>query len=87
MHITKTKQGTIVELDIHGMYAEDAKRRIERYLSAADPKVKEVIVIHGYHQGRVLQHMVRTQLKHRRIASKVISLNEGQTRLILKTEI
>lgn len=30
--------------------------------------------------------MVRTRLKHPRIASKLVSLNEGQTRLILKFE-
>lgn len=77
-------KGTLIELDIHGMYAQDAKREIERYLSNISPKVQEVVVIHGYNQGQILKNMVRKQLKHPRIASKIISLNEGQTRLILK---
>ena len=84
--MTITKKGTVIELDIHGMYEDDAKREIERYLSTVDQKVQEVIVIHGYHKGQVLKNMVRTRLKHPRIASKFVSLNEGQTRLILKFE-
>ena len=28
--MTITKKGTVIELDIHGMYADDAKREIER---------------------------------------------------------
>ena len=68
------------------MYEDDAKREIERYLSTVDQKVQEVIVIHGYHKGQVLKNMVRMRLKHPRIASKLVSLNEGQTRLILKFE-
>ena len=84
--MTITKKGTVIELDIHGMYADDAKREIERYLSTVSPKVQEVIVIHGYHKGQVLKNIVITRLKHPRIASKLVSLNEGQTRLILKFE-
>ena len=45
--MTITKKGTVIELDIHGMYADDAKREIERYLSTVSPKVQEVIVKHG----------------------------------------
>ena len=75
--MTITKKGTVIELDIHGMYED---------LSTVDQKVQEVVVIHGYHKGQVLKNMVRTRLKHPRIASKLVSLNEGQTRLILKFE-
>ena len=38
--MTITKKGTVIELDIHGMYADDAKREIERYLSTVSPKDK-----------------------------------------------
>ena len=38
--MTITKKGTVIELDIHGMYEDDAKREIERYLSTVDQKVQ-----------------------------------------------
>ena len=41
-------------------------------------------VIHGYNGGQVLQNMVRSKLKHPRIQSKLLSLNPGQTRILLK---
>ncbi len=78
------EKGTIVELDMHGMYADNAELEIEQFLDTVGPKVQEVVVIHGYHKGQVLMDMVRTRLVHPRIASKIISLNKGQTRLILK---
>ncbi|MDO5601382.1 MAG: Smr/MutS family protein [Oscillospiraceae bacterium] len=78
------RKGNILEVDLHGMTADEAKRSLERLLSSAPPAVKEVVVIHGYYNGTVLQEMVRTKLKHPRIASKMLSLNPGATRLILK---
>lgn len=78
------RKGNIIEVDLHGMTAEEAKRSLERFLSSAPPSVKEVVVIHGYYNGQVLQEMVRVKLKHPRIASKMLSLNPGATRLILK---
>ena len=79
--MTITKKGTVIELDIHGMYEDDAKREIERYLSTVDQKVQEVIVIHGYHKGQVLKNMVRTRLKHPRIASK-LALKKTQSGIL-----
>lgn len=78
------KIGTTLEVDIHGMTASEAKRQLESLLSRADKNIKEVIVIHGYSHGQVLKDMVRTQLKHPRIEAKLLSLNQGQTRIILK---
>lgn len=78
------KTGSTIEADIHGMTADEAKRQLEFLLTRADKNTKEIIVIHGYSHGQVLKNMVRTQLKHPRIASKLISLNEGQTRILLK---
>lgn len=79
-----TKKGTVLEADIHGMTCAEAKKELERLLSRVPQGVKEVDVIHGYNGGQVLRDMVRTQLKHPRISSKMISLNPGQTRIILK---
>ena len=82
--MTVTKNGSVIELDIHGMYESEAEHAIRQFLSSADQGVREVIIIHGYRSGQVLKEMVRTRLRHPRIQSKLLSLNEGQTRLILK---
>ena len=82
MHVTKAD--TVIEVDIHGLTAEDAKRRLEHLLSNAAPNVTEVRVIHGYNSGQILKDMVRQRLKHPRIQSKLVCLNPGETRLILK---
>ena len=75
--------GQCVEIDIHNMRCDEAKRYIERFLSDADGSVKKVVIIHGYTSGTVLRDMVRTRLKHRRIRSKQLSLNPGITTLYL----
>ena len=66
------------------MLKAEAKRYLEQFLSHADGSVREVIVIHGYTSGTVLQQMVRKELKHHRIKSKMLSLNQGITTLFLR---
>ena len=80
----QTKYGSVLEVDIHGMTAGEAKRGLEQLLTRADKSVSEIRVIHGYNSGQVLRDMVRRQLKHPRISAKLISLNPGETRLLLK---
>lgn len=77
------KIGYTLEVDIHGMRAREAKRQLELLLSRADATTHEVVVIHGYHGGRVLADMVRQELRHPRIRQKLLSLNGGQTTLVL----
>ena len=79
-----TKKGSVLEVDIHGMLVEDAKRQLEFLLTRADRSARELVVIHGYSHGHALRDMVRFQLKHPRIETKLISLNQGQTRILLK---
>ena len=79
-----SQKGSVLTVDIHGMRSDDAKRQLERLLSRAGKDVREIGVIHGYSHGQVLKNMVRLELKHTRIQSRLLSLNEGQTRLLLK---
>ena len=72
-----------VEIDIHNMHREEAKKFLEHYLSTVNGSIKEVVVIHGYTSGTVLQQMVRNSLKSKRIRQKVLSLNPGVTILLL----
>jgi DNA-nicking Smr family endonuclease len=70
------------EVDIHNMFRVDAKKYLEQFLSKVNGSIKEVVVIHGYSSGTVLQEMVR-KLKHKRIKSKMIGLNPGITTFFL----
>ncbi|MGI5896997.1 MAG: Smr/MutS family protein [Oscillospiraceae bacterium] len=71
------------EIDVHNMHKEEARRHIEQFLSRANGSIKEVSVIHGCTSGTVLRDMVRKGLRHPRIKSKVVGLNDGVTILIL----
>lgn len=72
-----------VEIDIHSMHREEAKKFLEHYLSTVNGSIKEVVVIHGYASGTVLQQMVRKNLKSKRIKQKILSMNPGVTILLL----
>ena len=71
------------EIDIHNMFRVDAKKYLEQFLTKANGSIKEVVVIHGYTSGTVLQEMVRKGLKHKRIKAKFIGMNPGATTLML----
>lgn len=73
-----------ITIDLHTMQANYAKQHIIEVLNKLDPSVKEVTVIHGYRNGTALKTMVQKELKHPRIKRKILSLNLGQTILILK---
>ena len=77
------KFGFTLEVDIHGMRAREAKEQLTILLNQADKSIHEIRVVHGYHQGKALQQMVRTELKHPRIKRKLLSLNNGETILEL----
>jgi DNA-nicking Smr family endonuclease len=72
------------EIDIHSMHRDEAKRYLEHFLSTVNGSVKEVVVIHGYASGNVLQQMVRNNLKHKRIKRKMLLMNPGVTILLLE---
>ncbi len=80
------KYGWTLEVDIHGMRAAEAKKQLELLLGRVGNDIREVVVIHGYHGGKILQEMVRAELKHPRIQRKILSLNSGETTLVLKTK-
>lgn len=72
-----------VEIDIHNMTHDQAKRYIIQFLNRVNGSVKEVSIIHGYTGGTVLKDMVQKGLRHKKIKSKLKSLNQGVTILIL----
>ena len=67
-----TRQGPVMTVDLHGMYLEDARSLLENWLGHAPAGVTE------------LRDMVQRDLKHPRIQRKLLTLNPGETRLLLK---
>ena len=76
-------QDDVYEVDLHKMHTWEAKYYMERLLVKLDPKIKEVVVIHGYNNGTALRNVVRNELKSKRVKRWLVSLNAGITRLIL----
>lgn len=81
-----TKSGDTLTADIHGMQAAEAKKALERLLSSTDKNVTEITVIHGYSGGQALMNMVRKKLSHPRIVRKILSMNQGETLLMIKAD-
>ena len=82
--ITRRK-GSVIEADIHGMTAAQARRELIGLLDRVGKDVTELHVIHGYRGGNSLRAMVQNSLTHPRIARKMQSfLNEGVTKIFLK---
>lgn len=73
-----------MSVDLHGIYLENARDLLLNWLDHVPPGVTELRVIHGSNRGTVLRDMVRQELNHPRIKSKLSTLNPGETRLILK---
>lgn len=73
-----------VEIDIHGMTHDQAKRYLLQFLNRVNGSVREVQVIHGWAGGTVLRDMVRKGLAHPKLQAKVASANPGVTILILR---
>lgn len=53
-----------VRIDLHGMYAEEAMKKVERAISANPGR--SILVIHGHGTG-VLRNAVRSALQARRL--------------------
>lgn len=83
LSINATIKGTIMELDIHGMTVQQAKKEIQSVLKSCPKIVREIDVIHGYNGGKALQQYVRS-IKHPKVERCIIGLNNGKTTLILK---
>lgn len=83
---TKMPSTTSIEVNLHDMSVSEGKKLLERTIISAPKSVKEVVVIHGYHNGTDMQNMVRKQFKCRRVERKILTLNDGITIFVLKEE-
>ena len=79
-----SKDGYTLTADLHGMQAAEAKTALEHLISSADKSITEITVIHGYVGGQALKNMVRKKLSHPRIKQKILSMNQGETSLMIQ---
>ena len=77
----------IVELDVHGMTADEAVGKIESVIRTAGPGVYRIRVIHGFHRGTSIQKAIYREIGYG-LNPKVLRIipgnNQGITELILK---
>ena len=77
----------IVEIDLHGMNYEEAKRTVDKALSGCGSGTYRLRVIHGYHGGTNLKRMLQEEYGYGR-CQKVLRIqpgsNQGITELVLR---
>jgi len=72
-------------IDIHGYTKEQAQAAIDAVLKKCKGEVYTLTVIHGYRGGTALRDFVRSHYKkHPKVQRIELSLNPGETELILK---
>lgn len=77
--------GGIIELDLHNMNTTQAQVAIDAQLRRATAATYRIRLIHGYQRGTAIRDMVRAQYrKHNKVLRIELSLNPGQTDLILR---
>ncbi|MBQ9790047.1 MAG: Smr/MutS family protein [Clostridia bacterium] len=74
--------GNLYSIDLHGKTLQDAKADIIHLLSTIDRSYQGILVIHGYHKGRVLRDYIRGELTHKLIAKKIV-LDASRTIILL----
>jgi hypothetical protein len=77
----------IVEIDLHGCRAEEAKKRIDAALLNVSPSVYRLRLIHGFHGGTAIRSMIREEYSYGRepkVLRVTMGENEGITELVLR---
>lgn len=77
----------IIEVDLHKLNTEEAKKRIDKALDEAGKGVYRIRCIHGYHGGTRISSMIREEYSYGR-EPRVLRIqngsNEGVTDLVLR---
>lgn len=75
----------IVDIDLHGLFQDEAIKVIDKALKAADNSTYQIRLIHGYHRGTSLKNMILDEYKY---DPKVLRIqpgdNQGVTILVLR---
>lgn len=81
------KQTPIIEVDVHGLFAEQAIQKIEKLVKEANASTYRIRIIHGFNRGNRIQRAIYRELGHG-LNPKVLRIvggdNPGITELILR---
>lgn len=81
------KQTPIIEVDVHGLFAEQAIQKIEKLIKEANASTYRIRIIHGFNRGNSIQRAIYRELGHG-LNPKVLRIaggdNPGITELILR---
>ena len=87
MHYTDTflelEYGKLYNIDLHGLTLDDARASLINLLMHIDSSYKGIIIVHGYHKGRVLKDYFRKTFTHSMVYKKV-NLDAARTIYLLK---
>ncbi|MFT3983683.1 MAG: Smr/MutS family protein [Lachnospiraceae bacterium] len=77
----------IIELNLHGLNGEEAKRKIDSAIKSAESSVYRIRLIHGYHGGTSIKRMIPEEYGYAR-EERVLRIcpgsNPGITELVLR---
>ncbi len=75
----------IINVDLHGLFREDAIKVIDKALKSADSSTYQIRLIHGYNRGTSLKNMIMEEYRYH---PKVVRIqpgdNLGTTILVLR---
>ena len=77
----------VIEVDLHNLNTEEAKKKIDRALDEAGGGVYRIRCIHGYHRGTRISSMIREEYSYGReprVKRIINGSNEGITDLVLR---
>ena len=80
-------QQSIIEMDVHGLFAEQAVAKIEEQIKKANSGTYRIRVIHGYNRGNSIQRAIYREIGNG-LNPKVLRIvggdNPGITELVLR---
>ena len=80
-------QQPIIEMDVHGLPADQAIIKIEEQIRKANASTYRIRVIHGYNRGNSIQRAIYREIGHE-LNPKVLRIvggdNPGITELVLR---
>jgi len=77
----------IIELDLHGLNIQEAKKKIDSELKRTGSSVYRIRLIHGYHGGSGIKNMIWEEYdygRHEKVLRIEGGWNQGITELILR---
>jgi DNA-nicking Smr family endonuclease len=75
----------IIDIDLHGMYRDEAIKAIDKALKSADSGTYQIRLVHGYNHGTSLKNMIIDEYRyHPKVLRVQPGDNLGTTVLVLR---